>query len=218
MSSDAQSDQDGLFHRRQLLGLGLGAAMAVSFSRPALAAAIPPSALAHSRWPQLLREAQAAFDQFGDRIKHRDRFVVADFNLPSSVPRLMLVDRETGLQQRLLVAHGRGSDPDHSGWLQRFSNVDGSNATSRGAYMTGALYTGQHGRSQRLVGLEPTNDNALNRAIVIHGAWYSNADMIAKHGKLGRSEGCFAVGEDQIQPLLEWLGPDRLLYANKLMS
>ena len=34
------------------------------------------------------------------------------------------------------VAHGRGSDPDHCGFLEHFSNQFGSEATSNGAYMT----------------------------------------------------------------------------------
>ncbi len=79
--------------------------------------------------------------------------------------------------------------------LERFSNASGSNASSEGAFVTGDYYVGKHGRSQRLAGLDPTNDNAMERAIVIHGAWYANEDMIAAHGKLGRSQGCFAVGE-----------------------
>jgi hypothetical protein len=70
--------------------------------------------------------------------------------------------------------------------------------------------------SQRLIGLDPTNYNALDRAIVIHGAWYSNPDMIAKHGKLGRSQGCFAVGERDLDTLFAMLGEGRMIYATKV--
>ena len=52
-----------------------------------------------------------------------------------------------------LVSHGRGSDPDHSGWVERFSNDFGSNASSPGGYLTADYYSGKHGRSQRLIGL-----------------------------------------------------------------
>ena len=149
-------------------------------------------------------------------VKQRDRFVVVDFTKPSATGRMLLVDRESGTHRLLNVAHGRGSDPAHTGTLQSFSNVPGSNASSRGAYLTGVHYTGQHGRSQRLIGLEPSNSNAEPRAIVIHGAWYSNPEMVKQHGKLGRSEGCFAVSEAQINPLLDWLGPGRMLYADKV--
>jgi hypothetical protein len=40
--------------------------------------------------------------------------------------------------------------------------------------------------------------------------------MIAQHGKLGRSEGCFALSEQGLQAALAALGPGRLLFAGKL--
>ena len=91
------------------------------------------------------------------------------------------------------VAHGRGSDPDHSGFLERFSNDFGSYATSNGTYTTGDYYDGKYGLSMKVRGLDWTNNNAEPRAIVIHNAWYAEPDMIALHGMLGRSEGCFAM-------------------------
>jgi len=114
-----------------------------------------------------------------------------------------------------LVAHGRGSDPSHTGWLERFSNETHSNATSAGAYRTGSLYAGAHGHSMRLEGLDPTNNNALSRAIVVHGAWYVNERMIGDFGMLGRSEGCFAVADSSLPEIMARLGPGRLIYAGK---
>lgn len=113
---------------------------------------------------------------------------IVDFTAPSSDPRLHFLDVVSGKASRLLVAHGSGFDPGHTGFLERFSNAFGSNASSEGAFLTADYYTGKHGRSQRLVGLDPTNNNALSRAIVIHSAWYANDDMIPSHGKLGRSQ------------------------------
>src|SRR3546814_7753814 len=75
------------------------------------------------------------------------------------------------------VAHGRGSDPTHCGWLQNFSNEYESLATSRGAYVTGDFYNGKYGYSLRLSGLDPTNSNALGRAIVVHSAWYAEPEI-----------------------------------------
>src|SRR3546814_5926613 len=108
-----------------------------------------------------------------------------------------------------------GSDPGHLGWVQRFSNDFGSNATSNGAYLTGDYYTGKHGRSMRLQGMDPTNCHAEARAIVVHGAWYVGPEMIREHGKLGRSEGCFAFAESDLDQVLTQLGPGRLLIAGK---
>lgn len=189
---------------------GLAAGGAMLGSGRAVASVVPDATAT------LISKAKAALESHGRSIRHHDRAAIADFSQPSSAPRFLLLDFEAGRTRTIRVAHGRGSDPAHSGWLQSFSNRNGSNATSRGAYATGPLYTGQHGRSQRLIGLEPTNDQAEPRAIVIHGAWYANDDMVRQHGVLGRSEGCFAVSETAIGPLLDWLGEGRLLYADKV--
>jgi len=165
--------------------------------------------------PQLLRRALAALDEHAKDIRRRDRIAIVDFSAPSSEERLHLLDVASGRVSRLLVAHGSGSDPRHTGYVERFSNVSGSNASSEGAFVTRDYYVGKHGRSQRLAGLDPTNDHAMDRAIVLHGAWYANADMIAAHGKLGRSQGCFAVGEACLDAMFDHLGTGRLLYAGR---
>jgi hypothetical protein len=166
--------------------------------------------------PELFRNAMAALQAHGSRVRHRDRIAIADFSRASGKPRFHLVNLEDGDTQTLLVAHGSGSDPAHSGYLTRFSNQPNSNATSEGAFVTSDYYVGKHGKSQRLVGLDATNNNALDRAIVIHGAWYANADMLAKHGKLGRSQGCFAVGEGELAKVFARLGEGRMIYAAKV--
>lgn len=163
--------------------------------------------------PQLLRRALAALEEHANAIRHRDRIAIVDFSAPSSEPRLHFLDVASGRASQLLVAHGSGSDPRHTGYLERFSNAEGSNASSEGAFTTGDYYVGKHGQSQRLAGLDPTNNHAMERAIVIHGAWYANEDMIQAHGKLGRSQGCFAVGETCLKEMFDHLGTGRLLYA-----
>ena len=150
------------------------------------------------------------------RIKHRDVIAICDFDDPSAKPRFHLLDVASGKLESLLVAHGRGSDPSHTGWLKRFSNDFGSAASSSGAYVTAEEYVGQHGRSRRIDGLDSTNCNARARAVVIHGAWYAERDMITQHGKLGRSEGCFAFGETDLAQVMARLGPGRLIYADKV--
>ena len=163
--------------------------------------------------PELFQRALAALQRHGSRIRQQDRIAIADFSLASSRLRFHLVDLHNGATRSLLVAHGIGSDPQHSGMLQRFSNEVGSEATCEGAFLASNYYVGQHQLSQRLIGLDETNNNALDRAIVIHAAWYSNADMIAKHGKLGRSQGCFAVGEGDLEKVFSLLGEGRMIYA-----
>ena len=165
--------------------------------------------------PSLLQRALDALERHQASISCRDFIGVADFSLPSRAPRFHLVNLADGSAKSHLVAHGRGSDPSHTGWLERFSNEPHSNATSAGAYRTGSLYVGAHGRSMRLEGLDPTNSNALSRAIVVHGAWYVNERVIGDFGMLGRSQGCFAVADSTLPEIMARLGPGRLIYAGK---
>jgi hypothetical protein len=165
---------------------------------------------------QLLARARASFARHRNRLRHVDMVGIADFSKPSALPRFYLMDTNTGRVTSHLVSHGRGSDPDHSGWLQHFSNSFGSNASSNGAYVTGDYYHGRYGRSMRVSGLDYTNSNAGPRNIVVHSAWYAEPNQVAQHGRLGRSEGCFAMSYSSLQETLARLGPGRFLYADKL--
>lgn len=166
--------------------------------------------------PALLPQAMAALNSHAGAITHRDLIGIVNFAAHSRLPRLQLVDPEGGrILASLLVAHGNGSDPGNSGWPQRFSNRPGSNASSRGAFVTGQTYVGKHGRSRKLIGLDPENNLAEPRAIVIHGASYVSQAMASEQGRVGRSQGCFAVAQADIAQLLERLGQGRMLYAWK---
>ena len=164
--------------------------------------------------PQLFARAKAALDQH--QIGPRDMIGVADFSRPSSEQRFHLVDLQNGTVQSHLVCHGRGSDPDHSGMLERFSNKFGSYATSSGTYTTADYYQGKYGLSLRVRGLDWSNDNAEARAIVIHNAWYAEPEMIQEHGMLGRSEGCFAMPKASQYEVMKRLAGGRMIYADKL--
>jgi hypothetical protein len=166
--------------------------------------------------PDLFRQAIASLNRHSMRIASHDRIAIADFATPSHRPRFHIVNLGSGEVQSYLVAHGVGSDPEHTGLLHSFSNAVNSEATSEGAFLTSDYYVGKHGRSQRLMGLDPTNCNALGRAIVVHSAWYANPDMIRTHGVLGRSQGCFAVGDDDLDRVFANLGPGRMIYSAKV--
>ncbi|UUR07106.1 murein L,D-transpeptidase catalytic domain family protein [Sphingomonas glaciei] len=166
--------------------------------------------------PQLFARARAALERHRTTLRHTDRIGIADFSSPSRDPRFHVVDMATGQVTSHRVAHGRGSDRGHTGFLEHFSNDFGSNATSNGAYSTADFYHGKYGLSMRLNGLDWSNNNALGRAIVAHQAWYAEPDMIGIHGKLGRSEGCFAFGRDSHFEVMRTLGDGRMIYADKL--
>lgn len=214
------------FTKFALSGLGL-AFLPDNMGKAALPAALPSAAFAPRPSPAtltlatrpfapLLDRARAALDRHGAAFALRDRVALADFDAPSREARFHIVDLISGQSSSYLVAHGRGSDPGHSGWLHSFSNVPNSLASSSGAFRTGAIYEGQHGRAMRLIGLDPQNDNAEPRAIVIHGADYVSEAHIANWGKCGRSEGCFALARHMLPQVLGLLGPGRLLYADKI--
>ncbi|MFN7176781.1 MAG: murein L,D-transpeptidase catalytic domain family protein [Thermaurantiacus sp.] len=179
-----------------------------------LAIAAAP-ALAGSEGCRLAQLARDVLERHGAVAQHRDVVGIADFSQPSRRPRFFIVDVTAGRATSHLCAHGRGSDPAHTGWLQRFSNEPGSNASSDGVYLTGAHYVGRHGRAQRLRGLDPSNSNAEARAIVIHAAWYVDDTLVRSHGKIGRSEGCFVFTDPGLDEVLARLGPGRLLAAGR---
>ncbi len=164
--------------------------------------------------PQLLERAKAALNSH--QVWPRDTIGVVDFSLPSSDPRFHVVDLRNGKVDSYRVAHGRGSDPDHSGFVERFSNNFGSYASSNGTYVTGDYYDGKYGLSMKVRGLDWSNSNAEPRAIVIHNAWYAEDDMIPLHGKLGRSEGCFAMSRENQYAVMRRLAGGRMIYADKL--
>lgn len=165
--------------------------------------------------PQLFQRAKAALDQH--RIWYRDHMGIVDFSLASAEPRFHVVDIRSGEVESYAVAHGKGSDPDHSGFLEYFSNAAGSEASSNGTYTTDDYYYGRHGLSLKLNGLDWSNNNAMNRAIVIHSAWYAEPDVIAEHGKMGRSQGCFAFSRHDQWQVMQKLAGGRMIYAEKIV-
>jgi hypothetical protein len=98
------------------------------------------------------------------------------------------------------VAHGRNSG---TVMANSFSNNPSSYKSSLGFYKTLDTYVGKHGYSLKLEGLEKgINDNADERAIVMHGADYVNPSYIPKLGYIGRSQGCPAVSNKEAAPII----------------
>ena len=202
----------GLVNRRGLLAGA--AATVVAAAAPGRVFAQPYSVPEQKR--RILAVAKEQMERVRSVLWRTDIVGVADFALPSAMPRLHFADLEKGEVRSFLVAHGKGSDPEHDGFLKTFSNDVGSLATSRGAFITYEWYKGRYGTSIRLGGIDPENSNTLERAIVMHPAWYANPDMLEKWGKLGRSDGCFAMSEADFNEALWHLSGGRLLYADRL--
>jgi hypothetical protein len=199
-----------MLSRRRLIQAG--AAAALSTAAPAFAAARPLPRID----PELLGRALEALAEKRPHLRSNDVMAIADFAQPSRQERFYLVRTDSGVVTSHHVAHGRGSDPEHTGYLDRFSNEPGSLASSAGSYVTGDFYRGKYGRSLRLKGLDWSNSNAEARGIVVHAAPYAEPEMIDRIGKLGRSEGCFALSQLGLFLVLTQLGPGRLIYCDKI--
>ena len=137
---------------------------------------------------------------------------VIDYSLPSTQPRLWVFDVARGrLLFQELVAHGRNTGERVA---EHFSNVEGSKMSSLGLYQTAGTYYGSNGYSLRLRGLDQGfNDNALARAIVMHGAPYVSEAIAERLGRLGRSWGCPAVRQEVARTVIDTLKGGALLFA-----
>ncbi len=127
-----------------------------------------------------------------NRMEHNQIVTLIDYSLPANQKRLWVFDLST--QQVLFhtyVSHGINSGALHT---TRFSNRYNSKSSSMGVYRTQKTYRGREGLTLKLQGLDPGfNDNAENRAIVMHGGWYMDEAFIHKYGRSGRSWGCPAL-------------------------
>lgn len=147
------------------------------------------------------------------RLSRSGILAVADMDLPSSEPRLWVLDLRAGqVLHRSPVAHGSGSGDLRA---ERFSNTIKSACTSLGFYRTQDTYRGKHGLSRRLRGLDAgQNDNALRRYVVLHSADYVSQAYLAQHGQAGNSRGCPALPPDQYRAIIGALGEGGCLYLS----
>ena len=134
------------------------------------------------------------FLQKKNLLNNTNVLTIVDYSKPSSQKRLYVLDMTNGIILfNSLVAHGRNSGFDYA---TDFSNKEASHKTSLGFFITLNTYNGGNGYSLKLKGCEKgINDNALERAIVIHGADYAGERFLQNNGFLGRSYGCPAIPE-----------------------
>lgn len=144
-----------------------------------------------------------------------DLITIIDFRLPSTQKRLWVLDLAKGETLfHTLVAHGKNTGELYA---EKFSNISGSYTSSLGFYTTGDTYQGAHGLSLYLDGLESgINDNARERAIVMHGADYATEDFIKENGRLGRSFGCPSIPPELHKQIIQTIagGSCLFIFAN----
>lgn len=136
---------------------------------------------------------------------------VIDFSLPSTAKRMWIIDPEKSqILLNSVVSHGRNSGDLMA---KSFSNQPESYKSSLGFYKTAETYSGKHGYSLRLDGLEKGfNDQARNRAIVIHGADYAREEFAKSVGRLGRSLGCPALPSELSAQAIDLIKDGSLLF------
>jgi hypothetical protein len=146
-----------------------------------------------------------------DRIRRKNIITIIDFSKPSTDRRCFVIDLDSrNLLYHCFVAHGKNSGDNFAG---SFSNRPESLQSSLGFYLTAETYSGKHGYSLRLDGLEKSiNDNARSREIVIHGADYVSQEFIDKHGRLGRSWGCPALPVDISKEVIDRISHGSCLF------
>jgi hypothetical protein len=137
---------------------------------------------------------------------------VIDYSLPSNKQRMWVFDVNS---ERLLyntyVAHGRNSGGNKA---SHFSNTNSSKESSLGTYITSDTYIGHKGYSLNLKGMDKGfNDNAYNRRVVIHGAWYVEPDFIKKVGRAGLSWGCPAIAQTLAKPVINTIKNGSVVFA-----
>lgn len=140
-----------------------------------------------------------------------------DYGLGNTTPRGYVFDMEklTVVDGPFTVAHGRGSSSPSDSKPVRFSNRQGSNATSLGLYLAQETYSfsGKAGGRRytsvglRLQGLSGKYNSAARvRGVVAHGAPYVTAT------RAGRSEGCPAMEQGRARELLPRIARGGLVF------
>ena len=140
-----------------------------------------------------------------------NHITLIDFRIPSNKKRMWIIDLNTNeIVYYRLVAHGKNTGEDKA---NTFSNRKNSLQSSLGFYLTAEKYMGKHGLSLRLDGLEKgINDNARERAIVMHSANYVSREFINKWGRLGRSYGCPAIATRGHKEIIQLIANGSLLF------
>ena len=189
----------------------------LSFSSAFLSTLAPVYDSLQEKLPGLTRDAFEYAIRGLEKLKEKGQLTnesilsIADFSQSSSKKRLYIIDlKNYKVLFNTWVAHGRNSGTEMTTSL---SNQPSSFKSSPGFYVTGEPYTGAHGYSLRLQGVERgINDNAYERAIVIHGAAYVNPSSVKTLGYLGRSQGCPAVPVNLSTPIIKTIKDGTCLF------
>ncbi len=161
--------------------------------------------------PRALELALSYFEKLKPELKRTDFLGLINYNLHSHEPRFYLLDMNSGIiVEKLLVAHGEGSDPKNSGVPSLFSNITDSHMSSIGAFITAETYRSNNvGYALRLDGIEPSNSKMRSRGVVIHGSEYVQPDL----NPIGMSWGCPAIHQNLSKKIIDQVKGGVLFYS-----
>lgn len=141
-----------------------------------------------------------------------DFCILIDMSIHSGKYRMFVYDfKEQKIIRKALCSHGIGrGDRKSTASRPLFSNEDGSWLTSLGKYRLGARSYSQYGINihYKMYGLEPTNNNAFKRVVVLHSFTpVPSAEIYPVHLPLGFSQGCPVTDDRTMTYLDEKLKP-----------
>jgi L,D-transpeptidase catalytic domain len=144
-------------------------------------------------------------------VNNSQYLTIVDLSQSSRNKRFYILDMKSNkLIWNTYVAHGKNSGVDMA---KSFSNDFNSEKSSLGFYVTKTTYSGKHGLSLRIGGMEHGfNDNAEARGVVVHGAPYVNAGRVHSD-YMGRSQGCPALPENEYADVINIIKGGSVLFV-----
>jgi hypothetical protein len=145
------------------------------------------------------------------KINNSSLLTICDFSLSSNLKRLWIIDvNKKKVLLNTLVSHGMGTGEEYA---TKFSNVHESHQSSLGFYTTGETYLGDNGYSLKLHGEDGAfNNNAFDRAIVMHGADYVSSVFSSSNNRIGRSHGCPALPRELTEIVIDKIKNGQVLF------
>jgi hypothetical protein len=136
-------------------------------------------------------------------VRKKDYVIIVDYTKPIGSNRLYVLDMKT----KQVVITSTVSHSFKSGLLYPtdFSNVSGTNKSSKGAFLTKGTYNGGFGYSMIIRGLDKgVNDNVESRKIIFHSTEKMSNPW---------SNGCFATPKDVNEKIIDLTKNGTLVYV-----
>ena len=148
----------------------------------------------------LKMEALSNYKEFNSQVKSDNYLIIIDYRKDVFSRRLWLYDKKNN--NVILNTHVTHAFRSGLLYCSESSNVVGSNISSIGSFKTGIPYTGKYGKSMRIHGLEPTNKNTFERAIVFHPNNVKYKGFKIPSWLCYYSNGCFALNDKKLNQII----------------